>query len=104
MSEDAISRQAVLDRIEESVAKYGNQYTADMLNMWGLFTQFINEMPSVHAEPKTGHWEKNGKSCICSECGSFALKVETGCLANRHFEPYLSGYCPSCGAKMEEEE
>ncbi len=53
--EDAISRQAVLDRIIESIETYHNQYTTDMLNMWGLFTQFIKEMPPVKPqEQKTG--------------------------------------------------
>ena len=32
--EDAISREAVLKQIEESVAKYSGQYTTDMLNMY----------------------------------------------------------------------
>lgn len=48
--DDAISRQAVLDRIRESIETYHNQYTTDMLNMWGLFTQFIKEMPSVRPQ------------------------------------------------------
>lgn len=47
---DAVSRQAVLDRIRESIETYHNQYTTDMLNMWGLFTQFIKEMPSVRPQ------------------------------------------------------
>ena len=54
---DCISRQAVLDRIERSVEEYGNQYTTDMLNMWGLFTEFIKSMPPI-LEPinyKCGH-------------------------------------------------
>ena len=48
--DDAISRQAVLDRIRESIETYHNQYTTDMLNMWGLFTQFIKEMPSARPQ------------------------------------------------------
>ena len=49
--EDAISHDLILKRIEESVSKYSGQYTTDMLNMWGLFTQFIKEMPSVNPQP-----------------------------------------------------
>ena len=44
---DCISRKEVLKRIEESVAKYSGQYSTDMLNMWGLFSQMITELPSV---------------------------------------------------------
>ncbi|MDO5479680.1 MAG: hypothetical protein Q4G23_11025 [Clostridia bacterium] len=44
---DCISRKEVLKLIEESVAKYYGQYSMDMLNMWGLFSQMITELPSV---------------------------------------------------------
>ena len=54
--DDAISRQAVLDRIRESIETYHNQYTTDMLNMWGLFTQFIKEMPSVNPQEPSITW------------------------------------------------
>lgn len=86
--EDAISRQAVLDRIRESIETYHNQYTTDMLNMWGLFTQFIKEMPPVNPQPKTGHWERFGKNAWkCPNC-------DRG-LSSR--EPF----CPSCGERKD---
>jgi hypothetical protein len=85
-SEDAISRQAVIDRIRESIETYHNQYTTDMLNMWGLFTQFIKEMPPVTPQPKTGHWIKKDGYSDCSECGSHIVTEWD--------------YCPKCGAKM----
>lgn len=45
--DDLISRQAVLDCIAASINKYGGRYTYDQLNMWGLFTQMVTEVPSA---------------------------------------------------------
>lgn len=33
--------------IDDSVSQYGSQYSADMLNMWALFSHIINEAPTV---------------------------------------------------------
>lgn len=46
---DLIDRQTVLDQITASINQFGGRYTADQLNMWGLFTQMIKDLPS--AEP-----------------------------------------------------
>ena len=48
--DDLISRQSVLDAITASINQYGGRYTAEQLNMWGLFTQMIKEMPSAQSE------------------------------------------------------
>ena len=49
----------------------------------------INELPSVHAEPRTGHWIKSEGGIACSECGN-----------EENSESY---YCPWCGADMRED-
>lgn len=93
--DNAISRQEVLDRIRESIETYHNQYTTDMLNMWGLFTQFIKEMPPVNPQPKAGHWIKIKPYPLqmhdyeCSEC------------LHETDDP-TENYCSECGAKMVE--
>ena len=46
-SKDAISRQAVLEWIQQSVKEYGNTYSTDMLNMWRLFEDWIKNAPTV---------------------------------------------------------
>ena len=46
--DDLISRQAVLNQITASINQFGGRYTTDQLNMWGLFTQMICDLPSAH--------------------------------------------------------
>ena len=95
---DLISRQTVLDVIvdviKQSVSQYGNQYTSDMFNMWGLFTHLINELPTVaipSAEPKK-----------CKDCkwwrdsdGSFSRGcwAESKCPINTKTVYDGNGYC-----------
>ena len=47
---DLISRQAVLDQITESINQFGGRYTTDQLNMLGLFTRMICDLPSAQPE------------------------------------------------------
>ena len=51
MNNDLISRQSVLDAITASINQYGGRYTTEQLNMWGLFTQMIKEIPPAEPEP-----------------------------------------------------
>lgn len=47
MNDDLISRSALKKVIEDSVSQYGGQYSADMLNMWALFSHIVNDAPTV---------------------------------------------------------
>ena len=47
---DPVERAAVLDAITESINQFGGRYTAEQLNMWGLFTQMVQELPSAEPE------------------------------------------------------
>jgi len=62
----------------------------------------IQGMDTVDAVPvRKGQWITNKyNQTVCSECTSPALEVETGCLVNRHLEPYKTHFCPNCGAYM----
>ena len=101
--EDAISRQAVLNKIKEVCfskefikfrVDYGSNGQRDFI------LNFIEELPSVTPAPKTGHWTRElirnekggciGAKMICSECGK----------DNKHDE-YMN-YCPNCGCRMVE--
>ena len=95
--EDAVSRDLILKRIEESVARYSGQYTTDMLTMCGLFSQMIKELPSV--TQKSGKWigidEEPHEDYECSCCG-YVVSTFTA-----NIEPHTEyKFCPNCGAKM----
>ena len=48
MNNDLISREALIKWIDDSVSQYGHTYSTDMLNMWGLFKDYlINNVPTV---------------------------------------------------------
>jgi hypothetical protein len=82
-SSDAISRQAVIDRIRNMEEWHtGDAFNADRV------IRHIKDLPSVTPQPKIGHWIDVFGGCECSECG---------CL-----EAGYSDYCPDCGAKMVE--
>lgn len=104
--EDAISRQAAIEKIVEHIRTAEEPYIINDLDKafsWGLEVAIfvLSGMPSVQPERKHGHWIIDTKfgadimSCkqivICSECykGIFWGK---------------QNYCPNCGAEMEEGE
>lgn len=91
-SEDCVSRQAVLERIND---------------WWGItatsgeptICDYIRELPSVTPTRKVGEWITNSDipdRLICSCCDS---------QYNMYFwEQDNMHYCPNCGAEMESEE
>ena len=86
-SGDAISRQAVKDCIDGY---------SQMIIRPNELKEYIDRLPPVNPQPKTGHWiyicnsAVNGLKIVkCSECGK---------------RTYGRGnYCPNCGCKMEVE-
>lgn len=90
MAENCVNREDVKIRM----IKYG--FLAPDMTV----TEFVEDIPSVQPQPKTGHWipdvdrwgdivtTVNGYRC--SECNAFNTDKDN--------------YCPQCGAKMEVEE
>lgn len=90
-SKDCISRQAVLEKIND---------------WWGItatsgeptLCDYIRELPSVTPQPKTGHWIDimvgDMPAQACDQCNTFYPLAYTG---GGH------KYCPNCGAEMESE-
>ena len=99
--EDAISRQIISDYVESHIQEintgYGdlNKHTNEILRM---IVDYIESMPPVTPQPKTGHWIEHNHNGIghieCSECHSWFLMLRL----------LRNSYCPNCGAEMEGEE
>ena len=96
LSDDLISRQAVLDLLFNSYIKteltsigYASKEYAE------LCVDELNELPPVNPqEPKTGHWigvNPMVDTLMCSECGENIISEE-----------FKSNYCPNCGCRMVE--
>ena len=86
---DAISRQAVLDYIDEMPS----DLTADgrrMIRRRTLEEYISDTLPPVTPQPKTGHWIDAGSGQECSECGSV--------------HDTATNYCPDCGCLMDRTE
>ena len=98
-SEDAISRQAVLEKaINVPIVRVVTEDKVICRKV--VFADDIENLPPVTPTPKTGHWIKfknfeNGYDHIkCSECGQY-WSVDGHAKIFKH--------CFNCGAKMEVE-
>lgn len=71
-----IDANALSEWIDESVRQYGNQYSTDMLNMFGLFKEVIDNAPTVEPEELKEvrniceHWNDKSSSFV-SACNAF---------------------------------
>ena len=90
---DAISRQAVLDYIDNMPS----ELTSDgrrMVRRRTLEEYISDTLSSVNPQPKTGHWilDETDNSITCDKCGCliWANDISNG----------EAHYCPNCGAKM----
>lgn len=99
---DAISRQAVLNILDDMVKNYIKENDFDKAQ--GVAWVKVQKLPPVTPQPKTGYWEwvqydYNPKlgNWHCSECRCVVVecvdKNEKGGIP-------LYKYCPQCGAKM----
>lgn len=93
--DDCISRQAVLDKINEVCFSKEKKWI-DFRASWGsngqrdLIIEFIESLPSVTPQLKISHWIDTGSGQECSECG----EIQYGHDSFRYF-------CANCGARME---
>jgi DNA-directed RNA polymerase subunit RPC12/RpoP len=93
-TKDAISRQWLLDCINEGWIKFDTDKDANR------FIHLVRDIaPSTQPEPKEGHWIKHidpfdGEQYECSECGVL-WEFNDGTPEDN--EAY---FCPKCGAKM----
>ena len=85
MDNDTISRQAAISFIENV------PYIKSHQNMGDLIKEWLEQIPTVQPEQKTGHWITDGVDYRCSACG---FEID---------DDYYLGEgiaCPNCGAFM----
>ena len=104
---DYISRDAIDKWIVDSLAQYGNRYTTDQLNMFGLFRTVINDhslFPAADVvERKNGKWiikDNPGTGwyrVTCSACGEDV--TSTAPVIGFFPDAKITwNYCPECGS------
>ena len=100
--EDAISRQAVLNTLDDIDKALDVDRTVE--NYKALLKECFENLTAVQLKAKTGHWinAKVGKlfpsnDFKCSECGNILDFDGVNCGRGD------ANYCPNCGAKMESE-
>ena len=86
--DDAISRQAVLNILDDMVIEYIKENDFDKAQ--GVAWVKVQQLSSVSTE-KTGRWIDTGSGQECSECGEIQYGYDS-----------FRKYCPNCGARMVE--
>jgi hypothetical protein len=89
--EDAISRQAVLEKaINVPIAQIVTE--DEVICRKVVFVDDIENLPPVIPQPKTGRWMHPYESDIACECSECHIQMPI----TKDFN-----YCPNCGTKME---
>lgn len=101
--DDTISRQAVLDKIKEICFSREQEWVDFRVSQGSngqrdLIINFIEDLPSVNSQPKTGHWISDDRDDFLWKCSN--CNHNSGYLGNKFSKPKYN-FCPNCGAKME---
>ena len=128
-----IDADALKEWVDDSISQYGNQYSTDMLNMFGLFKEVIDNAPTVEPEIKevpianvTFDTEKlkeltdgiverikNGELVLQDERpkGEWITSTNDNGISYQFFcdkckreVQVITNFCPNCGADMRGED
>ena len=92
---DTISRQAAIELLQIKISEAFFKETAEK-----NVQEWLNELPTVQTEQKTGKWEKR----IFPDDDPY-FQVRYYCTACECWNTYgETEFCPHCGAKMEGKE
>lgn len=85
------------DALESTCIKFETHGGATLIALGSVRTA-----PTIDAEPvKHGRWAKDEVGYYCTACNEYALDYESG--EDMQLCPYLTPYCPLCGARMDGE-
>jgi len=90
-----IDADALKKVLENSFEQFGDTYSSDMLDMFGLFNHLIDNTPTV--EQPTGEWI-NIETSVNGHDGQAECNL-CGCIVHNNFTKAVN-LCPKCGAKM----
>lgn len=90
--ENAISKQAVLNILDDMVKDYIKENDFD--KALGVAWVKVQKLPPVTPQPKTGHWIKTKEQ---DDAEPLILWKCSECLTVQRLK---TKYCPNCGAKM----
>ena len=105
-SEDAISRQAVLNGIDTYINKAQSIGTQD--DFYSFAELVVKELPPVTPQPKIGHWISHKEHCenlgvMPSGLGAYKWCSNCDCgIDVREWHKNNYNYCPNCGIRMKE--
>ena len=88
---DAISRQAVLNILDDMVKDYIKENDFDKAQ--GVAWVKVQKLPPVNPQPKTGHWNR-----VTDKAGHLVWECDCGWQ-----QRFATNFCPDCGTKMEEQ-
>ena len=97
--DDLISRQAAIDALNGEIEITGRTNAEAVKGYVRLVKDRLERLPSAQLERKKGEWipVTNGRGGFeCDQCHNYAPSYQDGV-------EWLSGFCPNCGAKMDEE-
>lgn len=89
-SDDCVSRQAIADAVESTIAKYIPIFLGRYEKIPLEVAMAIKNVPPVTPTHKVGKWIKTGGSFRCSECMNMPEFKDIRTLK----------YCPNCSAEM----
>lgn len=103
-SEDTISRQQAIDKMQELEDKDIKAYGCEIPECFDgqMATEALMTLQPISQQSKKGRWILSGGYWRCFDCKEKALlkldKTKGSC---REYIPIKSNFCPSCGLKME---
>ncbi len=99
-SDDCVSRQAVIDTVDNTIAKYIPTFIGRYERIPLELVRAINDVSPVTPTPKTGEWCKQNDDYFdwyeCSVCGYGS----GGEMQYSSEYDVRTKYCPNCGCRM----